>query len=300
MSIISLYRLALPPKDFIPETFVQIPDGYSLKQIGSLLEERSVIRSQAVFSMIVTYDDKEKNIAAGDYVFATAEPVWAIARRMVSGSHGIATHKITLPEGITVLEMSKLLARELPDFNNDDFIAAAKVKEGYLFPDTYFFFSTATSGPIIKTIEQNFKKKTAKLFVKSSELGEDWADVITLASIVEKEAATAEDRRIIAGILKRRMAEGMRLQVDAPFLYTLGKTSAELTVQDLSSDSPYNTYKYSGLPPTPIGNPGADAIASVLYPEITSYLYYLSDENGKMYYAKTFEEHKMNKATYLK
>lgn len=124
-------------------------------------------------------------------------------------------------------------------------------------------------------------------------------EIITMASLIEEEANTKESRRIISGILWQRIKQGMRLQVDAVFPYIMNKFSLQLTKEDLMDDSPYNTYRYAGLPPGPISNPGWDSIYAAIYPAKTSYLYYLSDREGNMYYAKTFEEHKANKAKYL-
>jgi UPF0755 protein len=121
-----------------------------------------------------------------------------------------------------------------------------------------------------------------------------------MASLIEEETATPEDRRIVSGILWKRLSSGMRLQVDATFAYTIGKGSLELTTEDLKSDSPYNTYRIYGLPPTPIVNPGLDAITAALHPTSSPYVYYLSDKNGVMHYSKTFEEHKLAKAKYLR
>jgi len=120
-----------------------------------------------------------------------------------------------------------------------------------------------------------------------------------MASIIEAEARTTESRRIISGILWKRISLGMPLQVDSTFVYINGKNTYELTSDDLKIDSPYNTYVYKGLPPTPIGNPGLDAILAALYPKTSKYLYFLSSKSGDMYYATTFEQHKRNKELYL-
>ncbi len=120
-----------------------------------------------------------------------------------------------------------------------------------------------------------------------------------MASLVEEEASNSTDRRIIAGILWRRLAHNMPLQVDAPFYYIIGKGSSQLTLKDLSMDSPYNLYKHTGLPPRPIDNPGLDAIVDTITPTTTDYLYFLSGRDGKMHYASTFEGHVANKGKYL-
>lgn len=295
----SFYRTTLPPRDFVPDTLIRVPSGYSLADIALLLEESKVIRSHTLFGLVVSWSEQEKNLRAGDYLFSEPQSVFGVAGRFISGDHGIAVARIMFPEGVTVVQMADIVARELPEVNKDAFVEAALPYEGYLFPDTYFFYTTATSGPVIAALRENFELKTGELKIRAEEEGAKWVDVVNLASIVEGEAATAEDRRIIAGILLHRIAIGMRLQVDAPFVYTLGKGSLELLQSDLESDSLYNTYRHEGLPPTPIGNPGLDAIQAVLEPTKTEYLYYLSESDGTMHYAKTFDEHKKNKLKYL-
>ena len=127
-----------------------------------------------------------------------------------------------------------------------------------------------------------------------------FSDIVIVASILEKEVKTSESRAIVSGILWKRLALGMPLQVDATLGYITGKTSAELTIDNLNADSPYNTYRNKGLPPTPISNPGLLALDAALHPKSSPYLYYLSDNNGVIHYAVTFEEHKANKARYLR
>lgn len=294
------YRLTTPSVFFVPNTLIEIPEGASLSSISKILEQNSIIRSPLYFSILVTHLGKEKSIPSGVYLFNKPENIFTVAERFAKGDHGVETVKITLPEGLTIKEMSEILTKQLHGFDAEQFSALAKEREGYLFPDTYFFFTTATSGEVYAALAENFKKKTQALHASTTREGKDWAKIITMASIIEGEAVTPSDRRIISGILYARLKSGMRLGVDAPFVYIMGKGSLELTVTDLATSSPYNTYRNPGLPPTPINNPGLDAIEAALYPSSTPYLYYLSDKEGKMHYAKTFEEHKLNKAKYLR
>lgn len=292
--------LMTPPAAFRANTQIEIPEGYTLSAIAEELRDASVIRSPLFFKLAVQHYGKENSIPSGAYMFKTPVSVIAIAKQMANGDHGMETLKITLPEGLTVSEMADVLSNALPNFASAVFLVDARGSEGYLFPDTYFFFSTATSGEVLPELQKNFQIKTALLKTEAIELGKNWNDIIVMGSLIEEEAATPEDRRIVSGILWKRLAIGMRLQVDATFAYTLGKGSLELTVEDLKSDSPYNTYVIKGLPPTPIANPGLDAIEAALRPTLTPYVYYLSDKNGVMHYAKTFEEHKLGKARYLR
>jgi UPF0755 protein len=292
--------LTQPPDAFHPGTLVEIPEGHTLSAIADQLHDASVIRSPLLFKLAVQHYGKENNILSGAYIFKTPASVIAVAKQMALGDHGMETLKVTLPEGLTTSEMAKILSKVLPSFDAAAFLADAKESEGFLFPDTYFFFSTATSGEVLAALKEDFDKKTAPLYAEAETLGRNWNDILIMASIIEEETATPEDRRIVSGILWKRLSNGMRLQVDATFAYTIGKGSLELTVDDLKSDSPYNTYRINGLPPTPIANPGLDAIEAALHPTASLYVYYLSDKSGVMHYSKTFEEHKLAKAKYLR
>jgi len=170
--------------------------------------------------------------------------------------------------------------------------------EGFLFPDTYFFPKNISAEEAVKIILQNFNKKTDSVFRKTAADKEVY-DILIMASILEKEARVYETRQTIAGILWKRLEDGMPLQVDAPFQYYKGKNSYTLTKEDLAEDHEYNTYTNKGLPPTAITNPGIDSLRAAIAPTQTNYLYFLSDKHGNMYYAKDFEGHKRNRELYL-
>jgi UPF0755 protein len=286
--------------EFFKEKVVEIPGGYGGVAIASLLKKEGLIKSETLFLLSLRYFGNETSIPAGTYLFKEPMNVMRVAARFSEGDHGISRMKITIPEGLTAREMADIFAGNLPRFDKTEFIANAEKKEGYLFPDTYFFFSNATSGPVIEALDKTFILRTKDLQVEASIDKKNWHDIITMASIIEEEAVTSEDRRLVSGILWSRMDKGMRLQVDAPFVYLLGKGSAELSVDDLKTDSPYNTYTHDGLPPAAIANPSLDAIDAALHPTETKYLYYLSGLDGTMHYAKTFEEHKVNKEKYIR
>lgn len=294
------YTLTLPPASFSRDTQIEIPGGSTLASTAKILAVNDIIRSPLYFSLLITNSGKEKLISSGTYLFHEPEDVFSVAKRFAAGDHGIETEKVTLPEGLTIKEMATVLERELSTFNADEFLDFSRGKEGYLFPDTYFFFSTATTGEIYFTLVENFEERTADIRASSTLLGKDWSSIVTMASIIEGEAVTKEDRHIVSGILWTRINNGMRLGVDAPFVYIMGKGSLELTQSDLATSSPYNTYRNAGLPPTPINNPGMSALEAALYPSTTPYVYYLSDKEGKMHYARTFAEHKLNKEKYLR
>ena len=236
---------------------------------------------------------------AGDYQFDDAQNSFAVAYRLIKGVQDIPRIKVTIKEGSTVSDIAKAVKSAVPTFDSNSFIAIAKPYEGYLFPDTYMFFSNVNPNEVMNTMMGEFENKVDPLIMNYSS---DYSieDVIKMASIVEKEATKIEDRRIIAGILWKRIKSGMPLQVDPPFFYFLNKSSDQLTLDDLKVKSPYNLYLNKGLTPTPICNPGVSAIDAALNPVASQYWYYLSDKQGNMHYATTHAEHLVNKEKYLR
>jgi UPF0755 protein len=207
---------------------------------------------------------------------------------------------VTIPEGISMSQTAELLSPKLKHFSATDFMKYSPEKEGYLFPDTYFFASDIKAKEVIDIMQKNFEEKTETIEPAIIAFGQSEKDVITMASILEEEARTEQDWRIISGILWKRIKIGMPLQVDSTLSYVVGRTSNELTTSDLKSDSSYNTYTHKGLPPTPIASPGLKTIMAAVTPTETPYLYYLSDENGVIHYAATFADHIKNRQKYLK
>jgi UPF0755 protein len=236
---------------------------------------------------------------AGEYLFQQPASACTIAGRIINGSFGIPTARITIPEGTSNKGISLILSKNLSNFDAPLFLKDTAELEGYLFPGTYFFSTRASMEDITTTLYDNFKTKIDPLQVDIKKSGHSLSDIVIMASILEKEAKTPEDQAIVSGILWKRISISVALQVDAPFYYLLGKESNELTLSDLKIKSAYNTYTNLGLPEGPIGNPGLGAIRSAIFPKKTDFLYYLSDKNGVMHYAKSFEEHKANKARYL-
>lgn len=197
---------------------------------------------------------------------------------------------VTIPEGYNVRQTGEMFEK-LGMFSKDEFVKIAQKEEGYLFPDTYRFYKTAKTEDVVAKMKDNFNKKVVP---------ETSPEVIIMASLLEEEVKSMDDRKIVAGILWKRLDRGMGLNVDAALTYVLGKASRELTAEDLKYDSPYNTYKYRGLPPTPISNPGLDAISAAQNPTQSLNFYYLTDKEGKTHYAATLEEHALNKWKYLR
>ena len=295
-------RVALvPPRTFPSGTVIEIPEGVSLQRAGNILREGGIVRSSALLEFYVILSGGERGIKAGGYFFEQPESPWRVALRITSGAYGFEQVALTIPEGMGRTGIASLVTRKgsFPFFDTEEFLVLTEDKEGFLFPDTYFVPQNMRAEDLVKIMERTFEEKIATRAPAITLSGKSEHEIVTMASIIEAEARTAEDRRMISGILWKRIKIGMPLQVDAAFLAVNGKQTPELTLDDLKIDSPYNTYLYRGLPPGPIMNPGLDSIDAALEPTASPYLYYLSDSDGVMHYAKTFEEHKANKRRYL-
>ncbi|MBI3306157.1 endolytic transglycosylase MltG [Candidatus Nomurabacteria bacterium] len=265
------------PSDFPVGATIRIDKGDSLRSASLKLRRAEIIRSRLVFEALVTIFGRERVIET-DYFFEKKAPVSVVAKRIWKGGHNIAPVSITIPEGFDNTQIGEAFASRLANFNKGGFLLKAEEQEGYLFPDTYFFFRMADEGAVLLALTENFNKKIKSLEPDIEKSGKAERDIIIMASLIEGEAKGEGDRAIISGILWKRVKIGMPLQADA---------------------AP-ETYKMRGLPERPINNPGKAAILAAIYPENTQYLYYLHDKKGVIHYAKTFAEHNRNIQKYLK
>lgn len=297
-SIFGLYIFFVsPPVDFPSRSIITVPSGSGLLKLSAKLKRDGVIRSSSAFRIASILLEGERGMQAGDYYLSKPENVFNIAWRIVHGKREISTLRITIPEGYTAKEISDIFDSRFPRFDQETFLANAR--EGYLFPDTYFIEVSATASSTKNLLENNFLTRINPLGEEIKASGHTEEEIIVMASIIESEAQTREDREIISGILWKRIGLEMPLQVDASLGYLTGKSSAELTQDDLRIDSPYNTYRNKGLPPKPISNPGLESIRAAIHPTDSDYLYFLTDDEGIMHYAKDFDEHKKNKTKYI-
>ncbi|MDD4989249.1 MAG: endolytic transglycosylase MltG [Candidatus Pacebacteria bacterium] len=290
----------LPPTDFPSNKIIIIHSGDSLTQVTASLKKEGIVRSSFVLNNVMIFGNRERGAISGEYIFTKPVSVFTIAKRIGTGDFGFPLKRLTIPEGMTIAQIASSVSPSFFHFNKGEFLTLTSGQEGYLFPDTYFFPTNVTTENVIKTLSDNFDKKTSSLKADVLISGKTFKDTITMASILEEEALTAEDRKIVAGILWKRIKLGMRLQVDPPLSYVTGRNTYELTLKDLKLDSPYNTYIHTGLPPTPISNPGLESIDAAIHPVETKYFFYLSDKKGVMHYAATYAEHLKNKNLYLK
>lgn len=301
MTWIGVYSAGIrPPGDFPRDGTFVVSRGEPLSRIAFRLHSEHLIRSPFWFSAFVWFLGGDGGAAAGEYLFKKPAGAFRIAYRITNSLYGVERVPVTIPEGTSIAEIAKILSRKLRHFDREDFLKRAAAYEGYLFPDTYFFRENATSTEIIAAMRENFDARLRDLGPRIALFWKPLREVIVMASLLEEEARTDESRRTIAGILWKRLKVGMPLQVDAVFPYILGKNTYQVTVADLQFDSPYNTYRFTGLPPGPITNPGRNAIEAAITPIETKYFYYLSDREGRMHYAVTHDEHVANKSRYLR
>jgi UPF0755 protein len=295
-----IYFLTLgAPVDFPVGVYVRVTDGQSLGQVGEELKAKHLIHSVALFEALMRLIGNDKKVYAGEYFFSSRETAWTVAERFAFGDFELVPIRLVFYEGLTAKDMAALLAKKVPDFDADTFFAAAQAKEGYLFPDTYFVLPGEDPTLLLHAMENNFNTHTLAASTTIQKFKKPFSDVVVMASILEREAADSQSRRMIAGILWHRIAIGMPLQVDAVFPYIIGKNSFQLTKADLKVDSPYNTYTHKGLPPGPISNPGMSSILAAVTPIKSNYLYYLSDKQGIFHYSATYAGQLANQRTYL-
>lgn len=287
------------PTDFPLGANLTIKEGDNLEIVSTELKEKGLIRSETYFTFLILLRGDSKSLISGDYIFDERVSSFGIANKITKGRYGLPTKTVTLPEGLTIKEMAEILEETLEQFDKQDFLTINEDLEGFLFPDTYIFFENATAKDVTKELRENYEEKINDLNLNGAKVSEPIENIIKMASILEREANSRESMKIVSGILWKRLENSMPLQVDASFVYFLGKGTDELSLDDLKIDNPYNSYKYLGLPPTPISNPGIQAIEAAINPEDTDYWYFLTGDDGQMYYSKTFEEHKRKKELYL-
>lgn len=295
------YFLVLaPPANFPSGDIVVISRGSTVSDIANQLDNAGVIKHAMILRLILRGTTAGDRVQAGPYLFEKPQNALTIAYRLAKGVHGLPPVKVTLPEGLSVREMASRIEEAFPLLSAEDFFSAGKPQEGYLFPDTYLFPPDATIESIVKAMRENFDAKIKTLEDNMGASGLSLSDTVILASLIEKEARTTENRRLVSGVLHNRLARSMPLQVDAVFGYIFNRDTYSPSYEDLKVNSPYNTYTHTGLPPGPINNPGLDSLQAAVLPTKTDYLYYLTDREGVMHYAKTYAAHLANEQKYLK
>ncbi len=289
-----------PPDEFPVAKEIDIEAGSSITTIVKKLKAEHVVESETLLYVLLLSQYEPSDIKASTYVFDKPYNVFAIANKLATGDFTSNLVRLTHKEGEPVTLLAKNVHAVLPNISEEQFITAALPYEGQLFPETYFLPPHYDASAVIAVLRAKYEEFMLTRRSQIASLGLTESEVIILASILERESNSAESMGLVSGILQNRLAIDMPLQTDASLEYVLNKPLHALTAQDLKMESPYNTYLNNGLPPTPIGNPGAVAITAILEPTPSDYLFYITDNDGVFHYAVTYEEHKRNIARYLK
>lgn len=286
--------------------------GDNLFKIAASLENKGFISDKLVFSAYVLFKRKYNVLQAGTYLLSSASSTKEIADAIIEGDTALVT--VTIPEGLTMQQTEERL-KELGaiQINNQkagqwksefDFLQSVPKDsslEGFLFPDTYHFpYGLETEGVTRSMLENFGQKMTDKMKAEIENQKKTIFEIVIMASLIEKEVNTQDDRRIVSGILWKRIRAKVPLQVDATIAYITGKKTSKISKAETLIDSPYNTYKYRGLPLGPISNPGTDSILAAIHPEESDFWFYLSTPDGTTVFSRTLEEHNRAKVKYLK
>jgi UPF0755 protein len=296
--------LFVPPSREKAWKEIQVTEGMSFKAIAAALQKEGIIRYRGYFELIGRAQGITRRVRTGYYGLGSHMSLWEVIDALRKGR--VIEYEVVIPEGYNLYQIGwTLTGTPLISSDPNDFIKAATNKElarslgieadrleGYLFPDTYFLPKGITVPDIAKRMVQRYKEVfTDSLRKRAEELGFTEHEIITLASIVEKEAKVDSERKLIAAVYHNRLKKGMRLQADPTAVYGLRAWITKVSAQDLKRKTPYNTYLHKGLPPGPIANPGRGAILATLYPENVDYLFFVAQGDGSHYFSKDYGEH---------
>lgn len=295
----------LSESDHPPAKIVVIPEGAAFSQVAQILEREQLIQSRSAFMWLGKRLEAERKIRPGEYELHAALPPAEILSKLMAGR--VVLHSITIPEGYTIGQIADVLAEhritDRAEFvrlaHDKSFIRtlgiSAESAEGYLYPDTYRFPRPTAGKDVMKAmVDQLAHVLTSEWRVRAKEMRLTTHEVLTLASVIEKETGAGDERPHIASVFHNRLKKRIPLQSDPTVIYGLPNFDGNLRKKDLSHPSPYNTYRWAGLPPGPIASPGAGSIRAALYPTSTSDLYFVSKNDGTHEFSATLVEH--NKA----
>ncbi|HEX5033690.1 MAG TPA: endolytic transglycosylase MltG [bacterium] len=287
---------------------VYLPRGSSLSQIATLLEQEKLIRSAWSFKLLARWKGQANQLKAGEYVFAEGPSAAEVLDKIVRGDRLI--RKITVPEGYSFAQIAALIEQAgiaprtevMKHFRDPSLLAelgfAAPSLEGYLFPATYEYDRQTKVPDLLKEMIAHFKRSTANLAARASAAGWTWPQLVTLASLIEKETGQAAERPLISSVFQNRLRIGMPLQTDPSVIYGLANFDGNLRREDLRNPHPYNTYVHIGLPPGPIASPGLASLEAVLAPAASNYLFFVSKGDGTHFFSSTLDEHNAAVAKY--
>jgi peptidoglycan lytic transglycosylase G len=303
--IILMYNYGnTPANSSQAEQVVDIKPGMTLKQVSSFLADKQLLDEPSAFVLYTYLQGKQNQIQAGEYRFSPSTPPWKILESLTNGTAILYT--VTIPEGYRITEIAELLEKKgLSDKN--EFIAETRNKEllenlkipsggsleGYLYPETYKFSKAVGAKKIVHTLVETFKERVQKNeLMQQANAGKlTFHEIVTLASLIEKETGLETERKLISSVFHNRLVKKMRLQTDPTVIYAMANFDGNIRKKDLSIDSPYNTYKYSGLPPGPIASPGLDSIRAAMQPDHSDYLYFVSRKDGSHQFSTNYKDH---------
>jgi UPF0755 protein len=288
---------------------VIVPKRSTLPQVVDLLAEEGILRHPRVFQLLVVGTMTGQRLKYGEYSFPTPPSTLEVWRKLVNGD--VTRYYVTIPEGSTIFDIARTLsALELADW--DEFLEAAaspdvlrrlgipgSSAEGFLFPDTYLLVKYMSVEDILDIMVRQFRRRfTPDMEEQARKAGFTVPEIVTIASIIEKETGLESEKPLISAVIRRRLILGMPLQMDPTVIYGLKRFGLPLTRVDLRTPNPYNSYLNRGLPPGPIANPGLSALEAALAPADTDYLYFVSRRDGSHQFSRTLSEHNKAVAAY--
>jgi UPF0755 protein len=314
LAVVIYERPAEPFKGYdLSEQFVDLPQGASTRAIGDKLVQAGVVRDTLTFRVALWRSGVARQLKAGEYRFDRPVSALDVAGKIARGE--VYLRPITFPEGLTIDDMAALF--EARGFGTaasfraaaadrslvEDLDPQARDLEGYLFPETYALPRRASARDLVRMMVHRFHQVFAPLRAAGEAAGLSVREVVTLASIVEKETGRSDERPIVSAVYLNRLRIGMGLQCDPTVIYGLrraGRYDGNLTRDSLAWDSPYNTYRHAGLPPGPIAAPGRSSLEAAVHPAAADYLYFVSRNDGSHVFARSLEEHNRNVYRYQK
>lgn len=305
LTVIVHFYIALfvPPSKEKVWKEIQVTDGMSFKAISAMLRDEGIIRYRGYFEIIGRLQGISRRVRVGYYGLNTNMSLWDVLDVLRRGK--IIEYEVVIPEGYNLYQIGWTLSATPLISDPQEFIKLVKDKEyvhslgieadtleGYLFPDTYYLPKGIKLEDIPRRMVQRYRSVFSDSWRdRASELGFTEHQILTLASIVEKEAKVPSERKLIAAVYHNRLKQGMRLQADPTAVYGTKAWITKVTSRDLRRPSPYNTYLHKGLPPGPIANPGEGAILATLYPDNVDYLFFVAQGDGSHYFSKDFDTH---------
>ncbi len=309
---IGWYAQALRPvtNQESPLVEFEVKTGQDIDKIGENLSQLKLIRSRTAFKITVVRLGISSKIQAGFFRLSPNMDITEIAQKLTKAMSKQV--RVTIQEGVRVQEIASIIDKSFKEkssesnFNADEFVTKTKSIEGQLFPDTYDFDPKANTDTVINRLKDRHAQVVEELKIPTEKLHK----TIIIASLLEREAANSDEMPEVAGVLENRLKAGWPLQIDATVQYAISTIRCKkldcdwwpnnLTRADIDTKSPFNTYLNQGLPPSPISNPGKDSLSAALNPSSNNYWFYLHDNQGKIHFAQTIEEHNQNVCVYLK